>query len=762
MQRSRGAEPSQQTPRRYFWERPRASNNRFHRKSVRPSLKARIAIVYIYTLPLAFSLSIILPILLDQGNPTKIHPLKRHLQDRKKEDLREVFYEADDAYVSSRRGVPKAERELYQSLVFKDEIRILVLHPGEVNDDISFHMEIAALGSNDNKYEALSYAWGNSTATHLIYGFDGTCVPVTESLHSALRRLRHQDRYRSLWIDALCIDQSDVDERSQQVRLMGDIFAKAERVVIWLGEACAQSNQAFASLEDLGSLSWQSVFWQVTWFKERGSRLLSKSFVRRTYSEILFGTFHQPLFWDAREEPEFDMTRIDWFSIHALLRRSWFHRLWVVQEVSHARRAVVLCGDQEFSWTVLAAALICLIDNGLTKYFSNPITALACTNVASIEYMRKRETKDPLFTVILDNAYGGCTDPRDKIFAMMSMAAGRDEFDWETSLDYSLSADELYKRFAIWDIVRNTDLRSLSCATSAPQHHTLLPSLPSWVPDWTRILDRNLLVRVNETSTFSAGLSKPYIVWFSHNNSLLHVQGAVVDSIHTLASMPHTLKATSLFEINEATVERFEGMRDWLSQCWAIARADRPMNPAVYEAFWRTMLCDLDREGNQAPKLYSRYFLAYFRFISQAPEILRATLQDPAAIEPLEPTMSGKLTARAVFVGLLPTVPTRKAWQFHEWFDLHLQTNTLIEDSLQKWGTRKSFCRTRDGRLARVPINAIETDLICVLHGSSVPYVLRLQEDGTYVVIGECYVHGVMHGEALQLPSYEPQILRLR
>ena len=216
--------------------------------------------------------------------------------------------------------------------------------------------------------------------------------------------------------------------------------------------------------------------------------------------------------------------------------------------------------------------------------------------------------QDSLFDVTLDNSYGGCTDSRDKLFAMMSMATGRDAYDWEVSLDYTLTAEDLYKRFAIWDMIRNRTLRVLSCASTTSQDPELMPSLPSWVPDWTRILNRQLLIRANATSMFSAGMSKDMVVWFSNDKSLVHVEGAVIDSIEVVGSEPCSVKTTSLFEIDKLTLDRFKSLYLWLAECWYIARNGHQMTPGTYDAFWRTMLCGLDSTGHPAWRSQDRLF----------------------------------------------------------------------------------------------------------------------------------------------------------
>jgi hypothetical protein len=280
----------------------------------------------------------------------------------------------------------------------------------------------------------------------------------------------------------------DIDERSHQVRLMGDIYARADRVVIWLGEEDEHTLAAFSSLEKLYTKYWQSNLWHVTWSKEQGSQYLIKKFVARTTPELIPLERH---FQSNILEGQFagdinaGIRNFEWTSVRALFQRSWFHRLWVIQEVSNAKRAIVLCGNSTISWNVLATSATYLMENDLTKYL-DPLCDLACNSVASIQQTRRHRTRDPLFTVALDNTYGGCRDPKDKIFALMSISAGRDNFDWEISFDYALPFEELYKRFAIWDITRNRTLRTLSCGTSAsPGSATVI--LPSWVPDWTAI-----------------------------------------------------------------------------------------------------------------------------------------------------------------------------------------------------------------------------------------------------------------------------------
>lgn len=631
----------------------------------------------------------------------------------------------------------KSTSTKYRPLLYKKDIRLLVLHPADNRDnDIHFHLKYVSLESPHPKFEALSYAWGDPTPMRTIYESNEP-VTVRQNLFLALRHLRYSDDYRVLWIDTLCIDQSDFEERSQQVRLMGDVFSEADRVVVWLGEATADIRAAFWNIAAIHSIFRRQTKvekQQSLWF--RGE---SKHVLRRTVNGSFLGN-------------------IDWEPIRNLLQRSWFHRLWVVQEVANAKRAVVVCGDAEIPWSLLSGALRYLTDNNLTSKFLDRQCDYACVYVTAMETLRRQRVREPLFNVVLAGSYGGCSDPRDKIFAVMSIAEGKDIFDWEISFDYSLSHFELFKRFAIWDIIRCDSLRSLSCATPSASDLRLPSRLPSWAPDWTQLRNTNLFIRWKDSTGFEAAGATKKEVWFTHNKTMLHAKGAIVDNIQTIGSVPQFIRSTSLFEVDENVVQQLISTNEWLRECWSIAAADKPMTAQRFDAFWRTMTCNLTHNGRPAPRAYSKYFRRYMAFMREAPSMLHRHLQDE---RPIVPCRSG-FRASLVELFSVSSVIKSRSVNFHKWFNKSFETNSLVEASLTMWASCRRFCRTEDGRLAQVPQHAAAGDSICVLHGSDVPYVLRLQEDGTFVVIGECYVHRIMHGEALELPSYEPEIFRIQ
>lgn len=116
-------------------------------------------------------------------------------------------------------------------------VSLLTLHPGKGEDRLGGTISVIWLSDQCN-YEALSYTWGESTLRPppTIILNEHYELQITDNLFSALRRLRRRFRSRRLWIDALCINQTDLDERIFQVSIMGAIYNSAFQVCVWLGE----------------------------------------------------------------------------------------------------------------------------------------------------------------------------------------------------------------------------------------------------------------------------------------------------------------------------------------------------------------------------------------------------------------------------------------------------------------------------------------------------------------------------------------------
>jgi len=139
---------------------------------------------------------------------------------------------------------------IYQSLPLKEQqIRLITLQPGLSNEQIRCELAVSDIFALPS-YEALSYVWGDPQKAQHIKVNDRS-FRIGKNLHDALLRLRWVTRVRRLWIDAICIDQMNLQERNHQVTLMQRIYMGAVEVIVWLGEEDSVSRMAMHVLDRL-------------------------------------------------------------------------------------------------------------------------------------------------------------------------------------------------------------------------------------------------------------------------------------------------------------------------------------------------------------------------------------------------------------------------------------------------------------------------------------------------------------------------------
>jgi hypothetical protein len=195
------------------------------------------------------------------------------------------------------------------------------------------------------------------------------------------------------------------------------------------------------------------------------------------------------------------------------------------------------------------------------------------------------------------------------------------------------------------------------------------------------------------------------------------------------------MKVTSSFKLTEDALWRLDKTRHWLQECYTIANRDGgAMSSAKFDVFAKTMICGLNGGAFPASKSYTMYFSKYFEFMMRAPLIFSEYMDE------------------ARHKGIIDLEEKYPEFRNHRRIDL----------SLQNWSSRRLFCSTRHRRIGFVPKNTQVGDIICILYGGEVPYVLRPRKDGCYSIIGECYIHGIMHGEALSEGGIGTKEFKLR
>jgi Heterokaryon incompatibility protein (HET) len=146
----------------------------------------------------------------------------------------------------------------YSQLSLPTNIRLLRLLPSEKDTNILkcelFEYPLQLSDDPSHLYEALSYVWGSEDKPWSII-VDNQSLNITQNLHTALIRLQNYSLPRIMWVDAICIHQEDEIEKENQIPLMAEIYAKASRVVVWLGEAEDHDERALEAIRFAGEKS---------------------------------------------------------------------------------------------------------------------------------------------------------------------------------------------------------------------------------------------------------------------------------------------------------------------------------------------------------------------------------------------------------------------------------------------------------------------------------------------------------------------------
>ncbi|KAK3626749.1 hypothetical protein LTR56_015845 [Elasticomyces elasticus] len=320
------------------------------------------------------------------------------------------------------------------ALTHSDSIRLIVVEPSSsINAPVHLSFAVTTL-ANPSAYYGFSYAWGptltdGSHLTDTVY-LDTLPLRVTAHLHGAFKNIRrHAHRVCStdlltLWIDTLCIDQQNVDERNSQVAMMGRIYAQACAVILWVGTLGPSSHR---SLKEAILLEEQDV------------------------NVAPGGT-----------SPACSI-RLPADVSDSIVDQAYFSRRWVIQEVLMQPNRYVLVADQ------------------LITFESLQLTIANRGKLSPLGRRRKDRDHAPLLTNLIRYSTTECFDLRDRLFSLLAIS---DETHGIIP-DYCISYTNLYIRFAT-SCIREGQLSTiLACAAATRRYSgTNFMAMPSWVPDW--------------------------------------------------------------------------------------------------------------------------------------------------------------------------------------------------------------------------------------------------------------------------------------
>ncbi|KAF2190100.1 HET-domain-containing protein [Zopfia rhizophila CBS 207.26] len=625
------------------------------------------------------------------------------------------------------------------------EIRLLTLSSGCPDEPLQCHLSTTCLTARPI-YKALSYVWGDPASSKtpgntLI--LDGHPFPVTTNLRSALRHLRPAAGGDSmcLWVDAVCINQGDVDERSQQVAMMRDIYALAAQVIIWLGEEDDGSNAVFDALPVIAS---------------------RKS--RRQYD-------------DEGKDQEYCldlMRQCGSFFFGLTDCHPWLSRVWILQELAMAKKdPLVVCGWKSVSWSTLVKAWRAIaretlanlgtrqkvreatsreklestsIGDNAESHSDGPadedddedddVEILAKVKIEVLDDLRKAVRSrggESLRKLLLISRTSAATDPRDRVYGLLGLLE-KDALDPGSSVtvavDYRKPTSEVYTDAMAHIFSRGDGPYFLSGVflpgVSAVAPHipslppmTKQPDLPSWVPDFSRQVPDKATqpngIRFHPPATMSASGAGTVCKNGRRldDNRTLQVEGLLVDTIEQVMSLGTTL---------DASIENLAYLESVAS--------DARQRPCLF----RPSVAPLIQKFKNSEPLW-RILISNKHFMSG---------YDPAPLS-YERMYLSLLKQHAITAGGDPNHHNPDRAQRSE-YELCLQSGV----------GQQSFFTTKSGFIGTCVPDSRRGDIIAIVFGSPVPFVLRpITQSGpaargegqTYSLVGASYVGGIMGGE---------------
>ncbi|KAG4429711.1 hypothetical protein IFR05_014808 [Cadophora sp. M221] len=567
----------------------------------------------------------------------------------------------------------------------RDLIRLLKILPGSAPNIVDCELLVVRLDKAP-PYEALSYVWGNpELLDHVIC--NGQRKSVTINLGIALKHLRLQDETRLIWVDALCINQEDVDERSSQIKLMRDIYTRTWRVVVWLGE------------DPEGKAEGAISFLQMV--ADECSRQLQVPVDEIALKDLLKIPF--VVLWDAETsvalaqlsniltiEFEKNVDAAAWLCSH-----SWFGRVWVIQEVAFAP-AMIHVGAQQVAWEVVALSATLF---SIRKRIEN------------LDHRRAFVQVKDMFVIedVVGHSYIGllqrvvpfeATDPRDKLFAILGLCEDEDRLNPDFQPDYSKDVVEVYTIFARC-MAERTFIGLAYLYPHFPDPYTTSGNhFPSWVPRW-------------DQGKISPGQSISMLPSWNVSGDTVAIVNKAID--------PKTLSIKG-FRLSPAKLVHHGLHRD-------------PQNVSIVKQMWDSINKCI--EVGDLPTLAEEGFGE--RFMQT-------------------------ITAGAVFDSSRRHSEKGCIWgveELHNYFDfINLSVAGKLESILPEnmakarqlcvMAMKKAFFILEDGQIGLGPNATEPKDIVCVFYGHRMPYILRPVGDGRYLFLGPCFVHGIMHREAME------------
>ncbi|KAI1162114.1 heterokaryon incompatibility protein-domain-containing protein [Nemania serpens] len=388
----------------------------------------------------------------------------------------------------------------YPNRLDPSNIRILIIQPGPEESPIECQLEEHSINSDEIK-EVLSYVWGKPIFDKVIR-VNGSIFPITTNLHNILRGLRYRhSQNRTIWIDAICINQSDPEEKRHQVRLMADIYSKAHKTTIWLGDW--PTEQSFSNSD---------IMYRPNYVLDPAhEQLRGDSTDEYDLANILKEFLDYPTPYD---ENYFVLGTMLFSCLNIIMMHEWWERVWTIQEAALSPNdPVIYFQGYSFPYGTLNSAidavLKAFVSNEATEIVFHPTFNHSIRAAYTLQYMhfthkekfrsllrqlhrvgqQQTGSSNPreiiLPSILASVSAYRASDPRDKIFALGSlMPRGEGRL---INVNYSEPTEAVFRRITARCLNRlcGNIISRYSLLIDGKNNLSDSPAGPSWVHDFT-------------------------------------------------------------------------------------------------------------------------------------------------------------------------------------------------------------------------------------------------------------------------------------
>ncbi|KAI9703490.1 MAG: hypothetical protein M1820_005794 [Bogoriella megaspora] len=675
-----------------------------------------------------------------------------------------------------------SQNDLYRPLL-PGEYRLLrIVHDSQ--NDLKCRMQNYRL-DNHPEYSAVSYTWGGAEdpvysapfhrrAPESFYTIKvNECnMEVTENLFDMLHQFRtsHPEDI-DYWIDAICINQKDIEEKTKQVNQMAEIYSGAGNVVVWLGKSDDGTHEVLKLIQQLSAAF-------------RKEHDMNSSISR-------FAGLNDPLDIEQMKQLGIDeVTIAKWLNLMCFYQRRWFYRVWTIQEVALAKEIIVICGQYVVAWNWItdAARLLTgtpLYDALRELVLSNFKTKIQGLNAISFQYyinLARGIRSTPNFdrnsslwgtgssvyssnVAVLDRLLFGlqgflATDPRDYVFGILGLASKAAHECTKEPLpllaDYTKETSKLYTEVMAY-MIHETGMLTLLGRVQPPTYRQT-PGLPSWVIDFSANgPDGILQVSKNDATTRMDRMynaSRASTVGFRIEGARLVCHSFMYSRVKLIGDSGDDLVAGNGFEQTAAVVIAS------LEYHNAVA--------AQIELLYKSIICDMNcKYGLEVSDEQLRSSFSGMMLAVAIQQVIHGLRRGEKRSKIIETMTSQDHLSKLDGTGIIPSSQTvENACQRMGVLENGIDSidiaerNRILKDQelyhsflMTYMSSRRTFL-AEDGSIGLGSIDVQPGDEVHIIaDGVRTPLVLRQPSSGQEserLLIGEAFVRGLMYGEAIE------------